>query len=317
MSYLLSGSFAYDTILLHEGHFHARILPESLARLNVSFGIKESKTEFGGTGGNIAYNASLLKDKIVLCGSVGKDFNEYEKHMKKNSVPYETLTKHEDINTAHIWILTDKSNNQISGVMSGAMKRTPLIPDVAYKLNLWHLAPDSSMNTAFMAKEAIKHNINYFLDPGQCLPSFLEGDSDSVIPFKNIVENSIGLFVNEYESQLLQDGFKKSLNSLLNYKKLFIVETLGSKGVNIYTHGDSIHVPVAKPECILDPTGCGDSFRAGFLYGFSRSMDLKNCAELGTIMASFVIENYGGQNHNPTKDEISKRLKNTFGWELK
>jgi adenosine kinase len=316
MSYLLSGSFAYDTILMHDGHFHARILPESVAHLNVAFGIRESKTEFGGTAGNIAYNAALLKDKILLCGSIGRDFQKYEEHMEEHGIPYQTLTKHSDYDTAHIWILTDKSNNQISSFMSGAMKRRPNIPAEAYNLKLWHLAPDSSLTSAFMAKEAIKHNIDYFLDPGQCLPSFLEGDAESILPFEQMVDNACGLFVNEYESQLLQDKFKRSLNSLLNDKKKFIIETLGSKGLYIYTHDEKIHIPVGNPTRVLDPTGCGDAFRAGFLYGNSRKLSLKRCAELGTIMASFAIENYGGQNHRPTKEAISRRLKGTFGWEL-
>jgi adenosine kinase len=316
MSYLLSGSFAYDEILMHDGHFHSRILPEAVNNLNVYFGIKEYKTEFGGTAGNISYNAALLQDNVTLCGSVGNDFENYENHLRNNGISAKTLTKHENDITAHFWIMTDESNNQITCGKSGAMKFRPNLPTNAYRLKLWHIAPDSTMTIAYVVKEAVENGIDYFLDPGQALPLLLEGQVESIYPFKEMVENAKGLFVNEYESKLLQDKFKKPLESFLNSKKSFIVETLGSKGLNVYTQDGKIFIPVAKAEKIVDPTGCGDALRAGFLYAYSRGLSLKKCAELGSIMGSFAIENSGGQNHKPTKEEISKRLRNTYDWTI-
>lgn len=316
MRYLLSGSFAYDDILMHDGHFHSRILPEAVNNLNVYFGIKEYKTEFGGTAGNIAYNAGLLSDDVTLCASVGNDFQSYENHLKKFGISSSTLTKHENDITAHFWITTDESNNQITFGKSGAMKFIPVLPANAYDLKLWHLAPMSVGVIAHLAKEAVKNNIDYFLDPGQALPSFLEGEAESIFSFEEMVEKAKGLFLNEYESKLLQDKFKKPLEHFLNGKKLFIVETLGSKGLNIHTQDGKIFVPVAKPEKIVDPTGCGDALRAGFLYAYARGLSLKKCAELGSIMGSFAIENSGGQNHQPTKEEIATRLRYTYDWSL-
>jgi adenosine kinase len=316
MSYLLSGSFAYDEILMHDGHFHSRILPEAVNNLNVYFGIKDYKTEFGGTAGNISYNAGLLNEDVTLCASVGNDFHSYEMHLIKNGLSSSTLTKYENDITAHFWIMTDESNNQITCGKAGAMKSPPVIPNNAYNLKLWHIAPDSTTTIAIMVKEAIKNNIDYFLDPGQALPLLLEGHIENIYPFEKMVENAKGLFVNEYESKLLQDKFKKPLEEFFNKKKLFIVETLGSKGLNIHTKDGQIFVPVAKPERIVDPTGCGDALRAGFLYAYSRGLSLKKCAELGSIMGSFAIENSGGQNHKPTKEEISARLSYTYDWTI-
>lgn len=316
MTYLLSGSLAYDSILLHEGHFHARIFPESLSRLNVAFGVDEDRMEFGGTGGNIAYNASLLEENIMLCSSVGHDFHTYQQHLEKCGISTQYLTHHDNTSTAHAWVLTDKGNNQITGFKLGAMKHTPNIPPKAYQLKLWHLAPDSAKTTAVLAKEAINNNIDYFLDPGQTLPGFLEGKIESIIPFEEMIQNAKGLFVNEYESHLLQDKIKKPLTDFFQKNLLFIIETLGSKGLIIHTKAGKISIPVAKANKIVDPTGCGDAFRAGFIFGYTKNWDLKFCAELGAVMASFVIENYGGQNHKPSYQKISDRLNDTFGWKL-
>ncbi|NCP98235.1 carbohydrate kinase family protein [archaeon] len=316
MKYLLSGSFAYDTILLHKGHFHARILPESLSRLNVSFGIDDSKHEFGGTCGNIAYNSSLLKEDVLLCSSVGNDFDVYRKHLEKNGISTDTLTVQNNLPTAHAWILTDQTNNQITGFQLGAMNIKPQLPNNAMEMSLWHLAPDNSLTTAFLAKIAKQNNVEYFLDPGQSLPSFLEGDADSVFSFDEMIKNATGVFVNEYESQLIQDKLKISLRDLVSSGNKFLIETLGSNGLNLHTKDNVVFIPVAKASKITDPTGCGDAFRAGFLYGYSRGMELKNCAEIGAVMGSFAVESSGGQNHTPTILDISNRLKDSFQWEL-
>ena len=311
MNYLLSGSFAYDTILLHKGKFHARILPEEISRLNVAFGIDSVKDEFGGTAGNIAYNASLLGNSPLLCASVGdNDFKRYSKHLVANGLNPETLNHVEDQNTAHAWILTDSENNQITGFSTGAMKNRPKIPDILPEL--WHLAPDSVGNTAWLAKMAVKEDIKYYFDPGQAMPAFLEGSADSIYTLSDIVKNSAGIFVNEYEYQLMEQSLKIDLKTLLTERTEFIVQTLGSKGLTLHTQEGSTHINVAKPDKIVDPTGCGDAFRAGFLYGVTNDWSLLKCAQLGSTMGSFAIEESGGQNHKPTFEAIMQRFEYNF-----
>lgn len=316
MSYLLSGSLAYDSILLHKGKFHARILPESLSRLNVSFGIQENNQEFGGTGGNIAYNASLLGDNPFLCMTIGSDGQEYLDHLKNCGIDISNITQVQEAKTAHAWIMTDQENNQITGFYKGAMRKMPNVAEHAKKLKFWHLAPEDVGNTARLVKLAQKEKIKYFFDPGQCLAPFLEGHAESIIPFKKIVSGATGIFVNEYESQLLQEKTDKTLNELINPKTKFIIETLGSNGLIVHTSKGQKHLPVAKPKKIVDPTGCGDSLRAGFAHGYAQGWDIEKCAQLGVIMGSFAIEESGGQNHTPTYEDISKRLHETFGWFL-
>lgn len=315
-NYLLSGSIAYDTILVHEGHFHARILPESVSRLNVSFGIDSAKEEFGGTAGNIAYNAALLQDiKPVLCSSVGHDFKPYKKHFEKHGIDVSTLTIAENERTAHAWIMTDVNNNQISGFNKGALNVRPTLPQTTP--DLWHIAPDDARTMAYLAKTACEKQQKYFFDPGQCLPGLVEGASESVWPLKEIISNATGLFVNEYEGELLEKGLGKNLTDLAGPNTQFIIKTLGGKGVTIFEQQSDgsyseQHVGVAKTDRIVDPTGCGDAFRSGFINAYLKGKSLKECAQLGSVVASFAIEESGGQNHSPSLQMIYDRLQLSF-----
>jgi adenosine kinase len=200
--YLLSGSFAYDTILLHEGELQHSILPESLSRLNVSFGIDDVQNQFGGTGGNIGYNAALLGQRPLLIGTLGsKDSDSYLRHLSKSGSDGSSLTIIENALCAHAWILTDKKNNQITSFSGGSMKHMPSVPEDTPEI--WHLSPENPMTMAALAVEAIKNNKKYFFDPGQVLPYFLQGASKSILSLEEIIKNATGLFVNEYENELL------------------------------------------------------------------------------------------------------------------
>lgn len=310
--YLLSGSFAYDTILLHEGHLEAAILPESISRLNVSFGIDHVENEFGGTAGNIGYNASLLKQNPLLVGSLGqRDSAEYLIQLNKQGLDTSTLTFVEKQYCAHAWILTDKNNNQITSFSSGAMKYTPVVPEETPEI--WHLAPENPLTMAALVLEGKKQNKQVFFDPGQMLPRFLEGNTNSVLSLEDILKSVSAVFVNEYEAELLSSYFKQPLDKLVQENDLFIIRTLGKDGVDIITKNGIQHVDVAKTSKIVDPTGCGDAFRAGFLYGYTQNAPLTYCAQVGATMGSFAIENSGGQNHVIAIEEINTRLHESFG----
>jgi adenosine kinase len=308
--YLLSGSFAYDTILLHEGQFHHKILPESIARLNVAFSIDSTKNEYGGTGGNIAYNAALLRQDPLLIGSLGYDGKKYITHMEFAGLDTATLTINDEEETAHAYILTDSTNNQITGFHAGSMKYMPNMPHETP--HIWHLAPENPANTARLAKRAIAEQKQYFFDPGQALPYFIEGVSESIVSLKQIIANARGIFVNEYEAELLSEYLKAPLESIVKPTS-FVIRTLGSKGCELITHHEKLHIPVAKTNKIVDPTGCGDAFRAGFLFAYTQNQDLKDCMELGSVMGSFAIEESGGQNHKPSLDTIMERKEISYG----
>lgn len=311
MNYLLAGSYAYDTILIHKGEFHAKILPESLSRLNVAFTMDTVEDEFGGTAGNIAYNAHLLGQSPHLIGCLGKDGQEYQKRLANFGLDTSTLTYYSQEKTAHAWIMTDTINNQITGFNAGAMKHRPQLQNVTPEL--WHLSADNPNTTSWLAKEAIAQGKTYFFDPGQGLPYFIEDAPNNLWGLSKIIENATGIFVNEYESEMLMEKTQKTLAQLVEKDGQFLIKTLGSKGVELYTKNGMNHVGVAKPNKIIDPTGCGDSFRAGFLYGYTNGYSLEACVQLGSTMGSFAIQESGGQNHKPTLEEIMKRAKECFG----
>ena len=313
-NYLLAGSYAYDTILLHQGEFHAKILPESLARLNVAFSLDSVEEEFGGTAGNIAYNATLLEQNPLLIGCLGKDGQNYLERIKKLGLNPDTLTVFEKEKTPHAWLMTDTLNNQIIGFNAGAMKYKPKLPEVKNTPNLWHLSADNPFTTAWLARTALENNKSYFFDPGQALPYFATEGTKDMLSFEELVKNATGIFVNDYEGELLQERTKLSLEQMLSHSSQFIVRTLGSKGVELITKSGKQHFGVAKTNKIIDPTGCGDSFRAGFLYGYTNEHSLEECVKLGATMGSFAIEANGGQNHNPNKNDIFQRMKESFSY---
>lgn len=309
--YLISGSVAYDTILSHKGKFHHRILPEALNKLNVAFGVDAGDDQFGGTAGNIAYNASLLGQSPLVCSNVGRDFSRYEKHWESRNISTQGLNLIEDELTAHAWLLTDSDNNQITAFNKGALRHKPNIPSISPEI--WHLAPEEIRNTCLFAKKAIEEKKTYFFDPGQSIGGFLEKHNEHIISLKDILHNATGLFVNEYESQMLQEALKKTPPEFLQGNMQFVVQTLGSKGLNIYLKDEIISLDVAKPNKITDPTGCGDALRAGFIYGYTHQWSLEDCAKLGAVMGSFAIEEHGAQKHTPSLEEIFKRLNTTYG----
>lgn len=314
MEYLLSGSFAYDTILLFQGKLETHILPDSISRLNVSFPIHSTKDEFGGTGGNIAYNASLLGDKPMLSGILGEDdHTPYLKHLKKMNANIDNLTIVEDQKCAHAWILTDSNNNQITSFSMGAMKYSSIIPkETPYT---WHLAPENPLTTAKMAKNATEQNKEYFFDPGQCLPGFIEGITNDIFSLKNILKNAKGIFINDYEWEILAThmGVKNPLEILEDNQ--FIVRTLGNKGVELFYKTKATHFNVVHTDVIIDPTGCGDAFRSGFLHAYKRDNSLEHCVQLGAVMGHYAIQKSGGQNHKASYEEIMvkwNKVKNNY-----
>lgn len=310
-NYLLSGSIAFDSILLHKGKFETRILPAEVARLNVAFGVDDHKEDFGGCGGNISYNAACLGDTPLVVGTAGRDFKPYALHLEQAGVCIDNIQSAPGY-TAHAWVLTDENNNQITafskGVMSTLLK--PLDSWFDESIALWHLAPEHIGNMSFLAKTAVEKSIPYFLDPGQCLPAFLEAQEGHEFSFRDMVTHASGLFVNEYESALMLEKMGlQLLSDLFSMSKLsFIVQTLGAKGLMLWQRNMSpIFVESCKPLKVTDPTGCGDALRAGFLHGYIRDWDLLDCAKLGSAMGSFAVECSGGQNHKVNITQAMQR----------
>ncbi len=305
--YALFGSYAFDTVLLHAGHFHSRILPEEIARLNVSFGADVVREELGGTAGNIAYNAALLEDTPVLLGNVGADFSAYEQRLRELGLDTSTLSWHEEHRTARAWLLTDMEHNQITAFYKGAQGANCKLHPKALEVRLWHIAPEDALSMLKMTDLAREHQVSYLFDPGQALPALLETQTEGKADLRSALHEALGLFVNDYEAELLESTLGATLEEL-GPKNGFVIRTLGAKGAQLYSNGDWEHVPCAKPDKVVDPTGCGDALRAGFLHAYVRGRPLFECVRLGAVMASFAVERFGGQNHGPSKADIEKRM---------
>jgi adenosine kinase len=209
----------------------------------------------------------------------------------------------------HAYILTDSANNQITAFQSGALRHSAPLPEAGFDFAL--LAPDSASSTVHAVDQLTARSTAYILDPGQGLPSLLEGQADA--DFSRMLKGAQGLFVNDYEAELCSRALGISFDDIARSIP-FCVRTLGSKGCELWIGGHAARaMPVATPEKVDDPTGCGDAFRSGFLHGLCRGWPLELCAQLGSVMGSFAIEQAGGQNHKPSMHQIKERFEREFG----
>lgn len=321
MRYLLFGSFAYDTILLHAGRFDARILPEALARLNVSFGVDSVQDEFGGNAGNIAYNSAILHQDTtlgtnpvwpLLIGTLGEvDAAPYVARLSSMGHDVTTLKTVEGARCAHAWIMTDQRNNQITAFSSGPMAAGVKMPLDSPLPQLWHIAPEAPINMSAMAALAIEKGATFFFDAGPELPVLLDGVGRSHVEIVTVLEKAEGIFVNDYEAALLEQRTGRSLASWITSPTQFVVRTLGGEGVELIAQNGTTRISVAKADSVTDPTGCGDAFRAGFIHAWLNNWALVDCARLGAAMGSFAVETSGGQKHNIEQGKLVQRLATT------
>lgn len=302
---LVTGSLAYDFIMDFPGFFSDHILPEKIHQLNISFGLNKMEKKFGGTGGNIAYTLSLFKAKIFLVGSGGNDFYIYKKWLIKNKIDLSGLKLSQQYNTAAAYIMTDKADNQIAGFYAGAMNEKISLPKKLLKRNfLATISPEKTDKMFYYGQHFQKAKIDYVFDPGQAIISL----SKKQILF--LLKSAKLLIANDYEIALL---FKK-INSNISawQKKLPIFVTYGPEGSKIFWQDKIIKIKAVKVKKALDPTGAGDAYRAGLLFGLAQGLNLSVCASLGATAASYAIEKYGTQEHHFTLTDFNKRLYDNF-----
>lgn len=307
MRTLICGSLAYDTIMVFNGRFKDQILPHQVHILNVSFLVPEMRREFGGTGGNIAYNLHLLGGRPVVMATVGSDAQPYLDRLK--TLGYETRVQVlPDAFTAQAFITTDLDDNQITAFHPGAMSGSSMNHVVdAGEIGLGIIAPDSRDGMIQHATEFAEAGIPFIFDPGQGLPMF---DGDDLMHF---VELADYVTVNDYEARMLSERTGKSFDELARSVKALIV-TLGGEGSTIYADGTTHSIPAVKPDRIADPTGCGDAYRAGLLYGLDHGMDWETTGRLASTMGALKIAHQGPQNHQPSRDDIAATFARAFGY---
>ena len=300
MQTLICGSLAFDTIMVFPDKFKHHILPEKIHMLNVAFLVPEMRREFGGTAGNIAYNLRLLEDNPLIMATVGEDFGAYTAWLDSNNISSTHIKKITTSFTAQAFITTDTDDNQITAFHPGAMNESyqNSVND-AKGVSLAIIAPDGREGMFKHAKECFDAGIPFLFDPGQGLPMF---NGEELLGF---IEMADYLAVNDYEAQMLQEKTGLDLETLASKVKAMIV-TLGASGSHIYADGQRFDIPPVKADDVVDPTGCGDAYRAGLLYGIAREWDWPTCGRLASVMGAIKIASRGGQNHKPTKTEIEQ-----------
>ncbi|MES1954864.1 carbohydrate kinase family protein [Salinisphaera hydrothermalis] len=307
MSALICGSFAFDTIMVYSGQFKNEILPDQVHMLNVSFLVPDMRREFGGCAGNIAYSLALLGGDGQAMGTVGKDFDDYADWMDQHGISRDYIKRIDDAYTAQAYITTDMDDNQITAFHPGAMNHAheQAVPTDA-GITLGIVSPDGKDGMVSHAQQFADAGIDFIFDPGQGLPMFNGAE------LKTIIDQATYLTVNDYEAKLVCD--RTGLSEADIAAKLdALVVTKGAKGSVIYADGKTYEIPTGNPSALSDPTGCGDAFRAGLIYGLQQGYDWEITGRIASLMGTIKIERPGTQNHRFTMDEFKTRFAKEFG----
>jgi len=307
MRTLVCGSLAYDTIMVFPDRFSRHILPDQLRVLSVSFQIGEMRREWGGCAGNIAYNLLGIGGDPVVMATIGDDGGDYRDRLAALGVDGVAVRQVPGTYTAQAFIITDLDDNQITAFHPGAMNYSHQNRvDDAGEIALGIVAPDGKDGMIAHAEQFAAAGIPFMFDPGQAMPLF------SGPELLAMIERAHYVAVNDYEGQLLSERTGLSLAALAERVDALIV-TLGADGSVIHADGVTYAIPAAKPARVLDPTGCGDAYRAGILYGMSRGWDWERTGGLASVMGSLKISSRGGQNHTVNQETVGALYFKTFG----
>jgi adenosine kinase len=306
MTALICGSVAYDNIMVFEDSFKNHILPDKIHILNVAFLVPQLRREFGGCAANIAYNLRLLGENPLPMATVGQDFGPYRDWLERKHIHTGHIRVLDGVFTAQAFITTDLDDNQITAFHPGAMNSAELnkVSD-ATGVKLGMVSPDGRTGMIEHAAQFAEAEIPFVFDPGQGLPMFDGKD------LRRFVEQATWVTVNDYEWQLLKDRTGWDVADVTKHVKALIV-TRGAEGSIIYTGKEQLAIPTAKPKAVEDPTGCGDAYRAGLLYGLLRELDWETTGRIASLMGALKIECHGTQNHSFTLDEFKSRYKSSF-----
>lgn len=308
MTSLICGSLAFDTIMSFGGRFSEALLADQLHKINVAFLVPGIRREFGGCAGNIAYNLKLLNGDPLIMATIGQDSAPYIDRLDKLGISRRCIKLIDSSYTAQAFITTDIDSNQITAFHPGAMTMSHQIKIAdAGKVSIAIIAPDGRDGMIEHARDCAAANIPFIFDPGQGLPMF-NGEE-----LTHFIELATYVAVNDYEAELLTERTGLSLQQIAERVSALIV-TRGEQGAEIFTSDGRLDVPVVKVADIVDPTGCGDAFRAGMLFGLTRGMDWMTIGRLSSLMGAIKISSQGGQNHAPSVAQIEDRFFQEYGY---
>jgi adenosine kinase len=304
---LVTGSIAYDTIMVFPDRFKNHLLADQLHILNVCFLTPDMRREFGGTAGNIGYNLKLLGEAPLVMATVGEDVGPYLERLQRLRIDPRLLKKIPGQFTAQAFITTDLDDNQITAFHPGAMNsshenhvRRELEAGIAI------IGPDGKEGMQQHARECAELGVPFMFDPGQGLPMFSGEEIDEFLRHASYVA------VNDYEGKMLEEKTGRKLEEHARRVKALVV-TLGAQGSLVFADGKRHEIPCAPADKVVDPTGCGDAYRAGLLYGLAHGWDWTNTGKLASVMGAIKISHRGAQNHTTSRDEIDARFKRAFG----
>jgi adenosine kinase len=311
MKILVTGSVAYDTIMVFPDRFRNHLLADQLHILNVCFLTPEMRREFGGTAANIAYNLRLLGEQPLVMATVGEDIGPYLTRLEKLGIETRLLKRIAGQFTAQAFITTDLDDNQITAFHPGAMNfahENRIGVELAHSPEgaLAIIAPDGKQGMLDHAEQCAAHGMRYMFDPGQGLPMF------SPEELERLLRGAAFVAVNDYEGRLLEEKTGRRLEEIARGAEALIC-TLGANGSLIYAGGQRHEIPCVEAEAVVDPTGCGDAYRAGLLYGIVHGWDWPRTGRLAAVMGAIKIAHRGAQNHAPSREEIEARFRRAFG----
>ncbi len=310
MRALICGSMAFDTIMVFHDRFKHHILPEQIHILNVSFLVPDMRREYGGCAGNIAYNLKLLGGEPVIMATTGDDFGPYRERLERLGIETSHIRQVADTYTAQAFITTDLDDNQITAFHPGAMNHAHLNRvSGANGIKLGIVSPDGRQGMIDHARQFHEAGVPFIFDPGQGMPMF---NGEELMEF---IRQADYVTVNDYEARLLQERTGVGLEGLAREVRALIV-TLGANGSRIYSDGQVHEIPPARAEAVVDPTGCGDAYRAGLMHGILQDYDWPTIGRLAGLLGAIKIASRGGQNHVFTADEIAVRFKAEYGYDL-
>jgi adenosine kinase len=307
MTALICGSLAFDNVMTFQGRFRDHILPDQIHILNVSFLVPDMQRDYGGCAGNIAYNLKLLGERASIVATLGEDGADYARRLDGLGIEHAKVTIVPKRLTAQAFIITDLENNQITAFHPGAMSDAHINRIENFDgVHIGIVAPDGPQGMLQHAETLSQARIPFIFDPGQAMPSFT-GEQ-----LNYFIERATFIAVNDYEGAMLAERTGRPLTDIAGAVNALVV-TRGAHGSTIYSDGKQIDVAAVLPDRVVDPTGCGDAFRAGLLYGIMNELDWQTTARIASTLATFKIEHHGGQNHLVSQDKIFDRCAQAFG----
>jgi adenosine kinase len=308
---LICGSLAYDTIMVFPDQFKNHILPDKVHILNVSFLVPRMRREFGGCAGNIAYNLNLLGGAPMPMATVGQDFGPYRAHFQQQGIPLDHVKEIDDLYTAQAFITTDLDDNQITAFHPGAMMRSyenhvTDVKDVGFGI----VGPDGYEAMLQNSREFAEAGIPFIFDPGQAMPLYNGKE------LTQMIEQATYVTVNDYESSLLQDKTGLSEKQIAERVQAYLI-TRGPKGSEVHSKAGILQIPAATAMRVVDPTGCGDAYRAGLIYGWMQGMDMATTGRIASLMGALKIEHLGPQNQRFGFEQFAEQFRQQFGYALR